>query len=626
MPPSRSRTTARFSTTFVLAVVLGARFLAGESSATDLPSVTLAPVGLALRLRVSGAPDFLYGIESSPDLRSWLNFDTRRTDPSGAFEADVTPDSRLRFFRIRPPAPGESEADPAAVALGERLFLETRFAQFFQAHSTGDVNAPLVSGDPALAQTITLGPPQPGPFAGQSMNCRACHLVDEHHDTLGNRTYADFAPRSPVPDRGDGLQTTARNSPALVNASLPRHGQFFFHLDGEFPDAPSLIEATFTGRNFGWLPGERSTAVAHIARVVREDDGSGPLAQSGGGPYKKVLTGTDTTLPVSLRLPAEFRLNPDTASDSEILAAIARLVTAYLQQLEFQRDADGAFSGSPYDAFLQKNALPRQPSPGESDGRYSVRLRTLIGSLASPAFITPADGSFQQHSQDFRFGPSELAGLKTFLAIPDTAPPGGGHLGNCVACHSAPAFTNFSFHNTGAAQLEYDGIHSAGSFASLAIPALAERTAQPAQYLPPSGLYPTGTGKYLSPASPAKPGFTDLGLWNVFANPAVPDVQTSLHTHLRGALGNQSDSRLLPLTIGLFKTPGLRDLGHSAPYLHNGSQPTLSAVLDFYVEASDLARAGQLRNADPEIAKISLTPGDLAPLADFLRALNEDYD
>ena len=41
---------------------------------------------------------------------------------------------------------------PAEVEVGERLFLETRFAQFFFAHGGANVNAPLKKGDPVLAK------------------------------------------------------------------------------------------------------------------------------------------------------------------------------------------------------------------------------------------------------------------------------------------------------------------------------------------------------------------------------------------------------------------------------------------------------------------------------------------
>ena len=40
-----------------------------------------------------------------------------------------------------------------------------------------------------------------------------------------------------------------------------------------------------------------------------------------------------------------------------------------------------------------------------------------------------------------------------------------------------------------------------------------------------------------------------------------------------------SDSELLPRTLALFKTPALRALAFSHPYLHNGSVPTLHHLL-----------------------------------------------
>lgn len=89
----------------------------------------------------------------------------------------------------------EKDDDPAEIALGERLFKETRFAQFFAANTRGDVNAPLAQGDPAVAVSATLGFSLPGPVAGQSMNCAQCHLVDQQLAALGGgmRSYADFA-------------------------------------------------------------------------------------------------------------------------------------------------------------------------------------------------------------------------------------------------------------------------------------------------------------------------------------------------------------------------------------------------------------------------------------------------
>src|ERR1700748_2653136 len=66
---------------------------------------------------------------------------------------------------------------------GERLFLETRFAQFFFTNSAGDANTNLSAGDPVMNTTASIYGTLLGPFAGQSMNCRACHLVEEHEST-----------------------------------------------------------------------------------------------------------------------------------------------------------------------------------------------------------------------------------------------------------------------------------------------------------------------------------------------------------------------------------------------------------------------------------------------------------
>src|SRR5262249_55749303 len=114
---------------------------------------------------------------------------------------------------------GGDPEDPPEVTVGERLFLETRFAQYFFAHFRG-VNQPLASGDPVVDTTATTAAPLPGAFAGRSINCRACHLVDDVAAFPGGRvsTYADFARRSPIPERDDRRLETPRNSPPLVGA------------------------------------------------------------------------------------------------------------------------------------------------------------------------------------------------------------------------------------------------------------------------------------------------------------------------------------------------------------------------------------------------------------------------
>jgi cytochrome c peroxidase len=79
------------------------------------------------------------------------------------------------------------------------------------------------------------------------------------------------------------------------------------------------------------------------------------------------------------------------------------------------------------------------------------------------------------------------------------------------------------------------------------------------------------------------------------------------------------------MTIATFKTPGLRDLGHSAPYLHTGRANDLAAVVALYAKSSGLARAETMRNADPLMKRIALKAADTAALVAFLNSLNEDY-
>jgi cytochrome c553 len=577
--------------------------------------------------------------------------------------------------------------------LGERLFLETRFAQYFAAHSNGNVNRPLQQGDPLVAQVKNprAPVPYPSPFAGMSINCRTCHFVDEFSSLIAgtNRTYADFLPRTPIPDRGDGRTVTTRNSRNLVDIFIPQHPGVLLHGDGEFSNAATLVEGTLSGRDFGWLPKEQKKAVHHIATVIREDDGRDALGQQYGGSYAKLMRGTASGLPDRLRLASGFRIDVATATDRQVLDEVARLIAAYLNSLRLEHTAEGVHSGSAYDMFLAKNDLPALPAQGETDVQYSQRLLQKVEALQNPRFVLPYERWLRFHPHVLQFGDQELAGLKIFLRqgapLPQTvsarsvspfyllaglplfgvllgkaggkrrlpsdwivgvvtsiflcavmaaavnSPANNGaaipvsHVGHCVTCHPAPEFTDYRFHNTGAAQEEFDALHGAGSFAQLPVPSYAERSRHPNRYLPPTPSHPRATGIFASVPVLSNPLATDLGMWNIFANSDAPKVQSEMRRLLCDT--KPCDPNLqLPRTIALFRTPSLRDLGHSSPFLHTGRMATVEDTLHFYLRMAGLARAGQLRNGDPELTRISLNEDDIAALAAFLRSLDEDYD
>jgi cytochrome c peroxidase len=325
------------------------------------------------------------------------------------------------------------------------------------------------------------------------------------------------------------------------------------------------------------------------------------------------------------------------ASDQQVLDAVARLISLYTDSLFFSRDERNEYDSSPYDCFLETNTIPRRPDPGMSLTYYNRNVHDYVASIKDPIYVTPTNGyrfplngRFKTLSQRFAFGPQELLGMKIFFAQARYATnaarrPAHG-IGNCITCHTAPDFTDFNFHNTGVAQEEYDTLHGAGAFAKLEIPDLTARNTDHDRWLPPTGKHPRARAPFLDIPAADKPGRTDLGLWNVFANPDQPLAQSALRRLLNGEVRPQPDDILLSRTIALFKTPSLRGLAFSGPYLHNGSKDTLEEVIEFYIRMSRLVCDGKVRNAASELSGILLRKEDVAPLAAFLRALNEDYE
>jgi cytochrome c peroxidase len=112
----------------------------------------------------------------------------------------------------------------------------------------------------------------------------------------------------------------------------------------------------------------------------------------------------------------------------------------------------------------------------------------------------------------------------------------------------------------------------------------------------------------------------------VYLNPDIPNPQANLAGFVCSSGNDCSVDKGLALTIARFKTPVLRDLEDSAPYFHDGSAPRFDDVVNHYIQMSQLAHAGLMRNAPPEFANMSLSADDVAALVAFLQSLTEDYD
>jgi cytochrome c peroxidase len=102
------------------------------------------------------------------------------------------------------------------------------------------------------------------------------------------------------------------------------------------------------------------------------------------------------------------------------------------------------------------------------------------------------------------------------------------------------------------------------------------------------------------------PAFTDGNFHN---------IGVKQHGPLKVDLGRYNESKE-DFDKGAFKTPGLRHITRSAPYMHDGSEPTLEAVIAFYNRGGDVEE-----NRSPFITPLELTAQEEKDLVEFMKAL-----
>mgnify|MGYP001241770966 CR=1 FL=1 len=103
------------------------------------------------------------------------------------------------------------------------------------------------------------------------------------------------------------------------------------------------------------------------------------------------------------------------------------------------------------------------------------------------------------------------------------------------------------------------------------------------------------------------PNFTD----NQFHNLGVPQVGPLKEDP--GRYNVTRDER----DKGAFKTPTLRSIAETAPYMHDGAVATLEAAVDFLDEGG-----GANSNLSPLVKKLGLSKGEKTDLVEFLKALS----
>jgi cytochrome c peroxidase len=158
----------------------------------------------------------------------------------------------------------------------------------------------------------------------------------------------------------------------------------------------------------------------------------------------------------------------------------------------------------------------------------------------------------------------------------------------CIECHSfsstSPFFTDFNFHNTGVFRQDMDfeqlvklsrEISKSGTKSTVDTPPIGSLQAESAK-----------------PLLAHREGFSELGRYLVTKQPN---------------------------DIGAFKTPSLRDIELTTPYMHNGSEKTLLDVAQFY------NRGGNHNpNLDLRMQPLHLSDKEVNELVEFMRALTSD--
>jgi len=97
------------------------------------------------------------------------------------------------------------------------------------------------------------------------------------------------------------------------------------------------------------------------------------------------------------------------------------------------------------------------------------------------------------------------------------------------------------------------------------------------------------------------PNFTDSSFHNTGINSVDPG-----HFEISGKKRDHNT----------FKTPGLRDVAITAPYMHNGSKKTLLDIIDFYNRGGDRIGTGN------ELSPLNLNTQEKQDLVMFLRSLS----
>ena len=81
--------------------------------------------------------------------------------------------------------------------------------------------------------------------------------------------------------------------------------------------------------------------------------------------------------------------------------------------------------------------------------------------------------------------------------------------------------------------------------------------------------------------------------------------------------------RKLDLYKYAFKTPTVRNISLTAPYMHNGAFKTLEEVMEFYNEGGSTGLGFDLPNQTLPFDQLNLSKKEIAEIISFLKTLDD---
>lgn len=194
---------------------------------------------------------------------------------------------------------------------------------------------------------------------------------------------------------------------------------------------------------------------------------------------------------------------------------------------------------------------------------------------AFTATIVSTETAFDRFVADLRAGrkrstamsPAAQRGLKTFIGK-----------GNCVICHSGPLFSNKEFHDIRVRPLAAD--------------------------LPPDAGRARGIQELASNEFVSAGYFSDDPLGDRSAHLRFLDAQAAV--------------------LGHFRTPSLRNVALTAPYMHQGQFATLRDAVAYYSTLEGAVDPADPNHVEALIEPLNLTDDEIDELVAFLEALTSD--